>query len=171
MQTLTQPQPTTANLTVDSLRAIVVDVRRRYPQAGMRLDHATFIVLCREVERGTSAGIWWIQSESDPNQTYMAMVGRQSKYCCCQDFARRGALTPCKHLLAVEIFERAERRAAELGDPTTEPIPYEITAAGYALFASPAGPACPACGGEGLPDHPGQLCRVCISDELFGGAA
>jgi hypothetical protein len=168
MQTLTQIQPTTPNLTIHSLQAIVTDVRRAHPQAGTRLDHATFIVLCREVERGTSPGIWWVDSESDPTRSYMVIAG---KACVCQDFARRGALTPCKHLLAVEIFERAERRAAELGDPTTEPIPYELTAMGCALFASPVGPTCPACGGEGLPNHPGQLCRVCISDELFGGAA
>src|SRR5713226_5871911 len=116
--------------TLADLRALVDQLRTEYPQAGPRLDHAAFIATSRDVERGTSPGLWWVQSETDPNQTYMVTAGER---CVCQDFARRGELTPCKHLLAVELHQRAERFEAEALDPTP-PLAWELTEAAVAAL-------------------------------------
>lgn len=141
MATVTAPAaslsiaPTT---TLADLRAIVDQLGTEHPNAGGRLDHAAFIATFREVERGANAGTWWVQSETDPNQTYLVTEGQR---CVCQDFARRGALTPCKHLLCVAILKRAERLEAERGTPAEtlidvdgEPIPYSITAEALAVL-------------------------------------
>jgi hypothetical protein len=161
------------DLTLADLRAIVDALRLEHPNAGPRLDHAAFIATFREVERGTSAGVWWVQSESDPNQTYMVTAGQR---CVCQDFARRGELTWCKHLIAVAIVERAERLEAEALDPTA-PIPFELTPAAYAaldaLGESVDLPAqCSRCHAEEASTrHPDHLGARCLSAELFGGDA
>src|SRR3954447_11352093 len=104
MQTVATPAtlsiaPTT---TLADLRAIVDALRTEHPNSGARLDHAAFIATFCEVERGANPGTWWVQSETDPNQTYLARAGRS---CCCQAFARRGTMTPCKHLIAVELYQ------------------------------------------------------------------
>src|SRR4051812_24447315 len=123
--------PTT---TLADLRAILGQLRSDHPNGGARLDHAAFIATFREVERGANPGTWWVQSETDPGQTYLVTEGQS---CVCQDFARRGALTPCKHLLCVAILQRAERLEAEALDPTA-PIGWELT--GAALAALGEGP-------------------------------
>lgn len=158
---------TTPSLTLDRLCAILGDLSREYPQAGPRLDHAAFIATFREVERGTIPSVWWVQSESDPNQTYMVTAGL---LCCCQDFARRGKLVPCKHLLSVEIVQRAERIIAEQGDPTTQPIPYELTGFGDVTVKRADATICPVCSHAGVANHPDGLCLDCIGNELYGVA-
>src|SRR3954453_5175200 len=117
MQTVATPATVSIASSVElaTLRALVAALRTEYPQAGPRLDHAAFIATFRDVERGATPSTWWVQSETDPNQTYLVTAGER---CCCQDFARRGTLTPCKHLLAVELFQRAERIEAEALTPT-----------------------------------------------------
>src|SRR5438477_11183077 len=105
-QTTTPATRIVADLTLGDLRAIVDKFRGEYPNSGARLDHAAFIATFREVERGANPGTWWVQSETDPNQTYLVTEGER---CMCQDFARRGELTPCKHLLSVAILKRVER--------------------------------------------------------------
>jgi hypothetical protein len=157
-------------ITIADLRAIVDQLRTEHPQAGPRLDHAAFIATIREVERGTSSGLWWVQSETDPNQTYMVIAGER---CCCQDFARRGALTPCKHLLAVELHQRAERLEAEALDPTP-PLAWELTAAAIAALDAlgehpDLAPQCSRCQSEpALPSHRAGLGQACLRRELYG---
>src|SRR3954470_17986708 len=89
--------PTT---TLADLRALVDALRLEHPNSGPRVEHAAFLATFREVERGANPGTWWVQSETDPSQQYLVTAGQR---CCCQDFARRGELTPCQHLLCVKI--------------------------------------------------------------------
>jgi hypothetical protein len=159
--------------TLADLRALVAQLRTEYPQAGPRLDHAAFIVTFRDVERGAGAGLWWVQSETDPNQTYMVTAGER---CVCQDFARRGELTPCKHLLAVELHQRAERLEAEAQDPTA-PLAWELTEAAIAALDAlgehpDLAPQCARCLAEpAVAGHVDRLGQACISRELFGESA
>jgi hypothetical protein len=176
------PTGIVADISLADLCAIADQLRTEHPNAGARLDHASFIATFREVERGTSPSTWWVQSETDPNQTYMVTAGQR---CCCQDFARRGEQTWCKHLIAVAIVERAERLAVDreqadgddlddIGD-VDQPIDWELTEAAYELLDTLGEP----CAIE--PARPVGTCtRIPMSataqvlaDELFGpdGAA
>jgi hypothetical protein len=120
--------------TLGDLRALAADLRREHPQAGARVDHAAFLAIFRTVERGTSPSIWWVDSETDPTTSYLVTVTPRTRCCTCQDFARRGELTPCKHLLSVEIVQRLERAEAERLDPTLAPIEYLLTPAALAAL-------------------------------------
>lgn len=129
MAPITSPAQHTTTTLAD-VRALAAALHREHPQAGNRVDHAAFLACFREVERGTSPVLWWVPSETDPAQQYMVLAGQ---HCTCQDCARRGALTPCKHLLAVAITQRLERLEAERLDPAFAPIAWELT--GDALAA------------------------------------
>jgi len=162
-------QSTVPDVSLGTLRTLVADLRREHPHAGPRLDHAAFIATFRDVERGTSPGLWWVGSETDPSQQYLVRAGT----CTCQDFARRGEQTPCKHLLSVEIIQRLERLELDRDPRADTPIALELTDAAYALLASLGEPAdldlqCASCHGEpALAAHRDRLGVGCIARELY----
>jgi hypothetical protein len=134
MATATTPATTLSiapTTTLSDLRAIVEQLRAEHPNAGARLDHAAFIATFREVEQGANPGTWWVQSETDPAQQYMVTAGQR---CVCQDFARRGELTWCKHLISLAIVERAERLSVDRDQLAALPIAWELTEAAYAAL-------------------------------------
>jgi hypothetical protein len=174
METTTPATAIVPDLTLADLRAIVDQLRTEHPNSGPRLDHAAFIATFREVERGTSPGLWWVQSETDPTQQYMVTAGER---CVCQDFARRGALTPCKHLLCVEIVERAERRETDRDQLADLPICWEWTPEAEAALAAlgetvDLARQCSRCHAEAaILTHIDHLGADCLSAELFGDDA
>ena len=90
------------------------------PQYGQRAIRAANIVAIRPIEQSPASGLWWVPSETDPDQTYFVSHSAQFNVwvCTCQDFQRRGG--PCKHAIAVLILRECEAR--ERG-PELPPIP------------------------------------------------
>lgn len=136
-------QSTAPTFSLTTLRDALATMIAEHPERECRLNRAASIVALRTVERGLTAG-WYVQSESDPSKWHWVFEGR----CRCPDAQYRG--NPCKHALAVELYERCERRDAELQDPSndnllvfqslpnyTDADRFELTPQGYAYLASP----------------------------------
>jgi hypothetical protein len=138
--------PRIPDVSLPTLQALMADLQRAYPHAGARVDHAAFLVLARRVERGLGAG-WWVGSELTPEAEYLVLPEQGT--CTCQDHARHGALSPCKHRLAVELLQRCERLEAESTDPTLRPIAYALTPQALARLddhRQRLAARCPTCG-------------------------
>ncbi len=149
---------TLPSVSLATLRALVPELEATYPQAGARVEHAALIVLFRRVERSGS-GAWYVQSETDRDIEYIVAGGQ----CTCQDYQRRRHRSPCKHLLATQLYQRLERAETEAMDPTPtastrvdavvdvrgEPIPYVLTPQALALLDEERqrnAARCPECG-------------------------
>lgn len=102
--------------TLGDLTTIMADLTRAYPEAGHRVAHGAFLAIMGHAETDTATG-WWVTSERDGATQYFVLP--QYGTCTCQDHARHGHLSPCKHRLAVETIARLERVEAERTDPTT----------------------------------------------------
>ncbi len=136
-------QSSAPTFSLATLREALAELRTEHPEREWRLIKAANIVAVRRIERGEGAG-WWVQSECDPTKEYWVFEDR----CTCQDYKQRGG--PCKHALAVELYQRCERREAEEIDPTAlpgNPVPFperaysdadrfELTPPGYAILAA-----------------------------------
>jgi hypothetical protein len=183
--------------TLGDLAAIMADLTREHPEAGARVQHAAFHAIMGHAESDTGTG-WWVASERDVRVQYLVLPAHQS--CTCQDAARHGSLSPCKHLLCVETIARLERIEAGRTDPTPPPSPehgvgcgctetpcrdtldyaadapgpYWLTEAAYAALGElpDLTPQCPRCGSEStILSHIDHLGAHCLSAELFGGDA
>jgi hypothetical protein len=161
--------PTT---TLGDLAAIMADLTRTYPEAGARVQHGAFLALMGHAESDTATG-WWVTSERDGETQYFVLP--QYGSCTCQDHARHGHLSPCKHRLCVETLARLERLTADREQAdildVDQPIDLELSPEAYELLDLLGEPCdvpalCPECGAVGLPTHVDHLCRACLCREL-----
>jgi hypothetical protein len=156
--------------TLGDLQAIMCELTREYPEAGARVEHGAFLALMGHAEP-SGPGAYWVLSERDEATQYFVLPLYGT--CTCQDHARHGTLSPCKHALAIEIVRRLERIEAEALDPTT-PIGLELTDAAYAALDALGEvpgmpPQCRRCGQEPmLRNYRDGLGARCVSAELFG---
>jgi hypothetical protein len=155
--------------TLGDLAAIMADLTREHPEAGHRVQHGAFLAIMGHADSDTRTG-WWVASERDASVQYLVLPAHQS--CTCQDAARHGSLSPCKHLLCVETIARLERLEADAGTPIDdEPCGYWLTDAALELLGElpDLTPQCPRCHAEpALLDHLDHLGPRCLADELFG---
>jgi hypothetical protein len=103
-----------------TLRTVLADLVRQYPDREWRLVKAANIVAVRTIERSPSGPGWWVESESEAGKYYFVLAVDGHDTCSCQDYLRRGG--PCKHILATTLYTRCERRDAEQADPTICPV-------------------------------------------------
>jgi hypothetical protein len=194
----TKPQDTTAtpipDVSLPTLQTLMADLARAYPHAGARVDHAAFLLIARRVERSLGRG-WWVGSELTPEAEYLVLP--EPGICTCQDHARHGHLSPCKHRLAVELLQRCERLEAETTDPTGEnarcadcedggrespegprrrcsncplmPVPFELTERAFTILATLH--TCSRCGRQARRVSSEGRCPSCVTDDLFGPVA
>ena len=130
-------QSTAPTFSIAHLRAAYTAMLAEAPERAPRLDRALATVVACSLERFTfRPGCWHVQScrEADTRYTVVPLEGRL--ICNCPDAEHRGL--PCRHTLAVEMYERAERLDADEQAPADEPIGYELTAQGLAALAAPA---------------------------------
>jgi hypothetical protein len=99
-----------------TLRQVLAELTAEYPDRHWRLVKAANIVAIRSVERSPSGPGWWVESESESGKFYFVLPVETIDTCNCQDYLRRGG--PCKHILAVELYERCEIDAG-VRDPST----------------------------------------------------
>src|SRR3954447_1387042 len=110
--------------TLGDLQAIMADLTRAYPEAGHRVQHGAFLAIMGHAESDTATG-WWVTSERDGETQYFVLP--QYGTCTCQDHQRHGSLSPCKHLLCVEILHRLERVETDAAQLADAPITWELT--------------------------------------------
>jgi hypothetical protein len=130
-------QSTAPTFSLATLRTVLAEMTAEHPERQWRLVKAANIAAVRTVDRYPYGGIWFVGSECDPGKQYTIVPTENGDTCDCMDYRQRGG--PCKHILAVEMFQRCERLDAEANDPTAdEPIPYELTDKGLAETAGAA---------------------------------
>ena len=93
------------------------------PERAGRLQRAATIVCTRAIDRVYDLG-HMVESECERGRFYWVMPVDGQMTCDCEDARLCGY--PCKHGLAVELFQRCERaEALEASDPTAgEVIPF-----------------------------------------------
>jgi hypothetical protein len=135
-------QSTAPTFSLATLRDILAEMVAAEPERGMRWHHAAMIVALRRIEPGINVG-HWVESECVPGRYYfVSRLLNGVEYCMCPDFRQRGG--PCKHALAVRLFQACETRDAELPAGAV-PFPrrafsdddrFELTPAGEAYLDS-----------------------------------
>jgi hypothetical protein len=116
-----QAQSTAPAFSLATLRTVLAEMTAEHPERACRLQRGAYLVAFRVIERAETPGCWWVQSETDDTQQYFVVdVGGGRFTCRCPDAERRGH--PCKHSLAVMLYQRAERLDAEQNDPTNNVI-------------------------------------------------
>ena len=144
-----QSQSTAPAFSLATLRDALAEMQAEHLDREWRLIKAANIVAVRSVERYPHGGIWFVESECEAGKVYTLVPTPNGDTCDCMDYRQRGG--PCKHALAVELYQRCERRDAEQADPTpadnVTPFPtpafdpdrdrFVLTAKGHAALASP----------------------------------
>jgi hypothetical protein len=140
-------QSSAPTFSLATLRTVLAELTEQYPDRAWRLVKAANIVAVREITAYHGIG-WLVGSETDAAKSYWVQPVNGLMTCDCMDFRQRGG--PCKHVLAVELFARCERRDAEQSDPAADhdnvtPLPtraytdadrFELTPRGYAAVAA-----------------------------------
>ncbi len=146
MNPISPAQSTAPTFSLATLRTVLAELTAEHPDRTWRLVKAANIVAIRTIERSEFNPGWWIESETEAGKYYFVLRVDGRDTCSCQDYLRRGG--PCKHALAMELFQRCERRDTEADDLTARvvafPTPaydpdrdrFELTAKGYAALAS-----------------------------------
>jgi hypothetical protein len=123
------------------LRSVLAELTQ---EREWRLVKAANIVDIRDIVVYHGIG-WLVGSECDATKACWVQPIDGQMTCDCMDYRQRGG--PGKHALAVELYQRCERRDAEQDDPTGSVIPFpaptydpdrdrfELTAKGYAYLA------------------------------------
>src|SRR3954454_5651913 len=122
-----------------TLRTILAELTQEHADREWRLVKAANIVAVRTIERSPSGPGWWVESESEAGKFYFVLPVAGRDTCSCQDYQRRGG--PCKHALAVELFQRCERVDAEQADPTVIPFPTTTFSDADRFLLTPLGAA------------------------------
>src|SRR5215212_1680281 len=104
-------QSSAPTFSLATLRTVLGEMTAERPEREWRLVKAANIVAVRTIERSPSGPGWWVESESEAGKFYFVLPVDGRDTCSCQDYQRRGG--PCKHGLAVELFQRCERDDAE----------------------------------------------------------
>src|SRR4051794_32974635 len=129
--TVAQHPPT---FSIAHLRQALAELTAEQPERADRLQRAVATVVACDMERFTFRPGWHIQSVREPELYYAVVPFEGSLACSCPDALHRG--NPCKHALAVRLYERAERLDAEQAAPPAQPIGYELTAAGFTALGA-----------------------------------
>ena len=88
--------------TIRQLRELVMQATRDNPHLTSRLEKAAFLMLLRPIE-SLEDHHYRIGSE-DGLRNYEVLNG----HCECSDYLRHGAGHPCKHRLALSLYQRLE---------------------------------------------------------------
>jgi hypothetical protein len=102
-----------------TLRATLAELTAEHPTRAGRLVKTANIVAVRAIRPVYGIG-WLVESETEAGKTYWVMPVDAQMTCDCQDYRQRGG--PCKHALAVELFQPCERRDADANDPTGDAV-------------------------------------------------
>jgi hypothetical protein len=141
-------QSSAPEFSLATLRDVLAAMEAAHPERASRLVRAANIVAIRRIQLGESGKVWWVQSECEATAEYMVVPVPEFGImtCTCKDFQQRGG--PCKHALAVQMFQACE--AGERGpEPPPipfpartltddEPIPFELTDKGRAATTDAA---------------------------------
>ncbi|HLH23290.1 MAG TPA: SWIM zinc finger family protein [Chloroflexota bacterium] len=132
-----QAQPTTARITLDTLKAMLAKGQAAHPDLAGRMDKAARILATRTVEpTGDDGRSWWVASETQAEQFYLVIITPHGAWpCTCKDFERRHDW--CKHSLAVALLRRCQEHQEHPEPDPDAPIPYTLTALGEAAARAP----------------------------------
>src|SRR5919199_4596599 len=121
MVTSPQAQSSAPAFSLATLREVLAAMEAAHPERASRLVRAANIVAIRRIQLGDSGKVYWVQSECDATQEYMVVPVPEFGImtCTCKDFHQRRG--PCKHALAVQMFQASE--ASERG-PEPPPIAF-----------------------------------------------
>src|SRR4051795_12475298 len=100
-------QSSVPTFSLATLRTVLAELTAEHPDREWRLVKAANIVAVRTIERSPSGPGWWVESEGESGKFYFVLAVDAVDTCNCQDYLRRGG--PCKHALAVELYERCEQ--------------------------------------------------------------
>jgi hypothetical protein len=116
-------QVSTPSISLATLRAALAELQAQEPERGIRWVRAATIVALRRIEPGVAAG-WWVESECEPGRVYWVYRPAVApvEMCICEDYKQRGG--PCKHALAVRLFNACQEREAARETPA--PIPFPV---------------------------------------------
>ncbi len=92
----------TVDFTVWELREIVEKASRENPHLTSRLEKAAFLVLLRPIE---PLGDHHFQVRSEDGLRYYQV---RNGHCECHDYVNHGPGHPCKHRLALAMYQRLE---------------------------------------------------------------
>ena len=92
----------TDDFTIRELRQIVEKASRDNPHLTSRLEKAAFLVLLRPIE---PLGDHHYQVKSEDGLRYYRVL---NGHCECHDYVRHGPGHPCKHRLALAMYQRLE---------------------------------------------------------------
>ncbi|MDA0988872.1 MAG: hypothetical protein O2783_07090 [Chloroflexi bacterium] len=92
--------PAAETMTVLALQERVQDLCRERPHLTSRIEKAGFIVLLRSIQELKYRRHYRVGAE-DGLRTYDVING----HCECSDYVRHGPGHPCKHRLAIELYE------------------------------------------------------------------
>jgi len=115
-------QPTTADVTLTTLAAVLNGARAKCPEYTSRLDKAAGLLASGRVRGGETGRVWHVTSETDASKVYIVTVQGGPWRCNCPDFQRREDW--CKHGLAVALLKRCQEREAP--PPPPAPIPFPV---------------------------------------------
>jgi len=96
---------------------VLAELSAEHPERAGRLVKAANIVAVRDITPYHGIG-WLVGSECDADKSYWVQPIDGQMTCDCMDYRQRGG--PCKHALAVALYQRCERAEAEQADPTTD---------------------------------------------------
>jgi hypothetical protein len=88
--------------TISHLRELVERASRDYPHLTSRLEKAAFLMLLRPI---VPLGDQHYQVGSEDGLRYYEVL---NGHCQCHDYVRHGAGHPCKHRLALAMYQRPE---------------------------------------------------------------
>src|SRR5262249_9432485 len=161
-------QSSAPSISLATLREALADLKAQEPERGIRWDRAACIVALRTIQPGYTAGTW-VESECEAGKWYWVLQVPSGNWTCiCPDYQQRGG--PCKHALAVRVFEACEAKEAareaasqpcaacgqpdrltaglcepcirrEAAHDPDAPIPFELTPQAIAALDSGAGPS------------------------------
>lgn len=89
-------------MTIQALQTRVQELCRERPHLTSRIEKAGFIVLLRSIQELKYRRHYRVGAE-DGLRTYDVING----HCECSDYVRHGPGHPCKHRLAIELYEEA----------------------------------------------------------------
>jgi hypothetical protein len=142
---------TASTFGVNVLRAVLADAEQREPGYGQRWQRAAAIVALRRIAPALAASnvgrCYWVEASGGSTEYFVSQDARENyrfDACTCPDYQQRGG--PCKHALAVRLYQRCTGRGETPPPPIPfpvptldphQPIPFTLTAAAEAALDTP----------------------------------